>query len=133
MALSPADASTNGTSPDEERDRQRVLDLVTAAEVRLSEANMALRRARDVLDGILAASPPILAVEANEVVAWSEAMERLTGTPASDALGRRPAVVAPWSAGGAEHVRLADQRWWIRRRLAGAVEVCSLERLPEGP
>ena len=117
----------------EERDRDDLLALVDAAEARLGEANEALRRARDVLDGLLACAPPLVAVEDGEVVAWSEAMERLTGTSAADALGRRPTVVAPWSADGACDARVGGQRWRVRRRTSGAVEMLILEPLDERP
>ncbi|MFL6204915.1 MAG: hypothetical protein ACJ739_06160 [Acidimicrobiales bacterium] len=77
----------------------RIHGLVSAARDRLAAVEEGAGRLHALLEWILAAVPPLAAVSDRVVVAWSAELERLSGIPATAALGRPVRNLLPGTHG----------------------------------
>ena len=100
----------------DEAELARIEGLVRSARERLVACEEASARLRSLLEAILRAVPPLVAVDEGLVVAWSAELEELSGVAAPSALGRRVAGLL----GGAEEV-VHGVRLVVRRD--GALQV----------
>ena len=89
---------------------RRIQGLVSAARERLVAAEEGAGRLHALLEWILAAVPPLAAVSDRVVVAWSAELERLSGIPASGALGRPIRNLLPGTEGVVDAVVRVEER-----------------------